>query len=226
MRESMIPLASHTTISRRATLGGLAASALLPRSATAGIPSNRRLSFDVFRNARPIGTHIVTFEQAGDAMQVTVALDLVVRWAGLVLYRYAVDCTETWRGGALMAAHGQTNDDGTSHAMRAIRRDGRLHVEGTHGPAYVAPAKSIVSTHWNPAQLEAPMISAQDGELLTFRIAPKGRATITARGRPVEADHFALTGKATLDLWYDRHRVWTKLRATSWDGSLIEYRQA
>ena len=109
--------------------------------------------------------------------------------------------------------------------MRTTRRDGRLWVEVTHGPGYLAPARSIVSNHWNLSQLDAPMISMQDGQLMEFRIDPRGRAVVDARGVSVEADHFALTGPATLELWYDRQRVWTKLRAMSWEGSVIEYRQ-
>ena len=217
-------------LGRRSTLGGLLGAALLPaallpRPVQAGIPTNRRLTFDVSRNDKPIGAHLVTFEPAADGMDVTVAVDFVVRWAGLVFYRYSLRGSETWRGDVLMAAHGETNDDGTRHAMRATRRNGRLVVEGTNGPTYTAPAQSIVSSHWNPAQLAAPMINIQDGELLAFQIDPKGRGTITARGRQVEADHFALTGKASLELWYDRQNVWSKLLAVSWDGSQIEYRQ-
>jgi len=216
-------------LGRRSTLGGLLGAtllpaALLPRPVQAVIPQNRRLAFDVSRNDKPIGTHVVTFEPLADGMEVKVAVDFVVRWAGLVLYRYSLRASETWRGDVLIAAQGETNDDGTRHTMRATRRD-RLVVEGTHGPTYTAPEKSIVSSHWNPAQLAAPMINIQDGELLAFRIDPKGRGTIVARGRQIEADHFALTGKASLELWYDRQNVWSKLLAVSWDGSKIEYRQ-
>ena len=220
------------TVGRRGAVAGFAAatvaasSAVLPTPALAGIPPARRLVFDVFRNNKPIGTHLVTFEPAGAAMEVRVQVDLVVRWAGLVLYRYAVRVTETWQGNALVAAHGETNDDGTRHAMRTTRRGGQLAVEGTHGPGYVAPEKSIVSTHWNPSQLDAPMISAQDGQLLAFKIDAHGHGTITRNGAAVEAERFALSGPATLDLWYDRQRVWAKLKATSWDGSTIDYRPA
>ena len=230
MREGSI-LSPRMAIGRRGTLCGLAAgatlaqAALLPRPALAGIPPNRRLAFDVSRNDKPIGTHLVSFEPAANGFDVKLTVDFVVRWAGLVLYRYSVRASETWRGGVLMAAQGETNDDGTRHAMRATRQNGALVVEGTHGPTYAAPAKSIVSSHWNPAQLAAPMINIQDGELLEVRIDPKGSATIMARGRQVEADHFALTGKASLELWYDRQNVWSKLLAVSWDGSKIAYRQ-
>jgi hypothetical protein len=224
-------IVSPRAIGRRGTIGGLGAATIAtviapPRRALAGIPPGRALAFEVLRNGNPIGTHRVTFAPAGDRLEVSVAIDIVVRWAGLVLYRYNVAGTETWRAGTLVSASAETSDDGTRHAMRATRSDGALTVEGTHGPTYRAPAKSIVSSHWNPAQLDAPMISIQDGELLTFRVDPRGPSTITAHGRELVADHYTLEGKSSLELWYDRQRVWSKLRTVSWEGSRIEYRQA
>lgn len=230
MRDADAILAPVRPMGRRALVGGMATAAaaigLAPAPAMAGIPAARRLGFDVLRNGRPIGSHVVSFEQAGPKLEVRVAVDLEVRWAGLVMYRYRSRAAETWRDGVLLAAHCETADDYGSYAMRAARRDGRLVVEGTHGATYIAPEGALVSSHWNAAQLDAPMISLQDGKLLEFRIDAKGRATIAARGTQVEADHFALSGPHTLELWYDRNRVWSKLRALSWEGSQIEYRKA
>lgn len=231
MGEGIMSVSSRPALGRRGMVSGMAAgvalapAVLLPRPAWAGIPANRKLAFEVFRNGKPIGTHVVSFESSGDALTVRVALDLAVRMLGLVVYRYQTRATETWRGGILMAAQAETNDDYGRYAMAAQRRNGQMVVEGTAGPTYTAPANSLVSSHWNPAQLQAPMISLQDGKLLEFAIAPKGRATIAARGTQLEADHFALSGPHSLDLWYDRNRVWSKLKAISWEGSDIEYRQ-
>jgi hypothetical protein len=231
MGEGIMSVSPRLAIGRRGMVSGLAAgaalapAALLPNPAWAGIPANRKLAFDVLRNGKPIGTHVLTFEQAGDALTVRVAVDLAVRMLGIVVYRYQTRATESWRGGVLMAAQAETNDDYGRYAMAAQRTNGSMVVEGTAGPTYTAPANSLVSSHWNPAQLQAPMISLQDGKLLEFAIASKGRSTIAARGTQLEADHFALSGPHALDLWYDRNRIWSKLKAVSWEGSDIEYRQ-
>lgn len=231
MGEGIMSISPRRAVGRRGMVSGLAAGAALapmalwPQPALAGIPAGRKLAFEVFRNGKSIGSHVVAFESAGDSLTVRVSLDLAVRMLGLVVYRYQTRATETWRGGVLMAAQAETNDDYGRYAMSAQRRNGQMVVEGTAGPTYTAPANSLVSSHWNPAQLQAPMISLQDGKLLEFTIAPKGRATIAARGTQLEADHFALSGPHSLDLWYDRNRVWSKLKAVSWEGSDIEYRQ-
>lgn len=231
MGEGIMSASSRWAIGRRGVVSGLVAGAalapatLLPRPALAGIPGNRQLSFEVLRNGRPIGIHVVTFEPSGDALTVRVALDLAVRMLGIVVYRYQTRGTETWCGGVLTAAQAETKDDYGRYAMSAQRRNGQMVVEGTAGPSYTAPANALISTHWNPNQLQAPMISLQDGKLLEFAIAPKGRSTIAARGIQLEAEHFALSGPHALELWYDRNRIWSKLKAVSWDGSDIEYRK-
>ena len=236
MGEGSVSISPRWSIGRRGMVSGLVAGAalapasLLPKPAWAGIPANRKLSFEVFRNGRSIGSHVVTFEQSGDALTVRVSVDLAVRMLGLVVYRYQTRATENWRGGVLMAAQAETNDDYGRYAMSAQRqagagRNGRMVVEGTASPTYTAPENALVSSHWNPAQLQAPMISLQDGKLLEFAIAPKGRSIIAARGTQLEAEHFSLSGPHALELWYDSNRIWSKLKAVSWEGSDIEYRQ-
>ena len=231
MGEGIASVSPRLAIGRRGMVSGLAAGAalapagLVPKPAWAGIPAARKLAFEVMRNGKPIGSHVLAFEPSGDTLTVRVAVDLAVRMLGLVVYRYQTRATETWRGGVLMAAQAETNDDYGRYAMSAQRQNGRMVVEGTAGPTYTAPANSLVSSHWNPAQLQAPMISLQDGKLLEFAIAPKGRATIAARGTQLEAEHYALSGPHSLELWYDRNRVWSKLKAVSWEGSEIDYRQ-
>ena len=231
MGEGIMSVSPRWAIGRRGMVTGLAAGAalapgsLLPKPAWAGMPANPKLAFEVLRNGKPIGSHVLTFEQFGEALTVRVAVDLAVRLLGLVVYRYQTRATETWRGGVLMAAQAETNDDYGRHAMSAQRQNNGMVVEGTAGPSYTAPPNALVSSHWNPAQLQGPMISLQDGKLLEFTVAPRGRSTIAARGMQLEADHFALSGPHSLELWYDRNRVWSKLKAVSWEGSEIEYRQ-
>ena len=117
MGEGNMSIAPRWAIGRRGMVSGLAAgaalapAALLPKPAWAGIPGNRKLAFDVFRNGKPIGSHVLTFEQAGDGLTVRVSVDLAVRLLGLVVYRYQTRGTDTWRGNVLMAAPAETNDD-------------------------------------------------------------------------------------------------------------------
>jgi hypothetical protein len=51
---------------------------------------------------------------------------------------------------------------------------------------------------------------------------PAGR-TAAASGDTGSATHYALTGDAKLDLWYDASQQWSALRFVANDGSQVRY---
>lgn len=207
-------------IGRRAMLVGLGAVGASVQAAPA-----QNLVFRVMRKGDDIGRHSLTF--AGDAaqLQVDIAVDIRVGLGLITLYRYGLRATERWRNGVLMEVTGTTNDDGAKDFVNARRVNDVLSVEGSGGKSYNAPAASIAASHWNRAELAAPMVNIQDGALLDFRVTPKGAKQVTARGRQVTADHFVLEGKEHLEIWYDSAGVWVGLTAIGRDGSLITYEQ-
>lgn len=212
---------THPELGRRSLLaGGLA---LLAAPAWAGMPESRRIAFHVVRNGRRIGTHVLTFAPSGNRLDVEIAVDIEVKMMALVLYRYTLRGRERWEDGVLVEATSDTQDGNDKAFLRASRRDGALQVEGSHGKPYTAPPGSLVGSHWNPAQMNAPMINLQDGELLDFKVASRGTEGIEVRGQRIEATHYGLTGPGTLDLWYDQGQVWTQLRSVVRDGSTVEY---
>ena len=214
------------TITRRGVLAGSIAG-LVAQHAGAAVPESGRLAFQAFRNGSAIGTHSLVFTRRGAELGVTIAVDYVVKFGPIPVYRYALRATETWRGDDLLSVRAETNDDGEAAFMRADRVDGRLAVDGSKSGRYTAPAGAIAATHWNPRELDGPMINPQNGDLMAFTVAPRGGTTVTlASGATTDAQHFALTGPSALDLWYDRAGVWAALRAVARDGSLITYVRA
>ncbi|MBC7634303.1 MAG: hypothetical protein H7251_01745 [Acetobacteraceae bacterium] len=177
------------------------------------------------RKGDDIGRHSITFSGDAAQLQVDIAVDIRVGLGPITLYRYGLRATERWRNGVLQEVSGTTNDDGTKDFVNARRQNDRLSVEGSAGPAYLAPAASIAASHWNRAELAAPMVNIQDGALLEFKVTPKGLEQLTARGRQVAAEHYVLDGKEHLEIWYDSAGVWVGLTAIGRDGSLITYEQ-
>lgn len=211
------------TLTRRIFLAGLPFAAA---AAHAAVPEGNRLAFRAFRNGSEIGTHRLDFLPNGEDLEVRIAVDLEVKFGPIPLYRYSLRGQENWQRGQLMRASADGMDGSHKVWMRAARQNGRLVVEGSRTQRYTAPEASLVSSHWRPAEVEAPMINLQNGELMDFQVVRKGLETIEARGRRIEASHFSLTGPATLNLWYDTTNVWAALHAVAEDGSDIVYRQA
>ncbi len=181
------------------------------------------LAFRVARNGSDIGRHTVRFATEGGTLIVGIAVDIKVGFGPVTFYRYRLRATETWRDGVLVNAVGETNDDGKKDFVRAARQGNGLTVQGSAGPNYSAPPRSICASHWNRAELAAPMVNIQDGALLTFAVSSKGREQIVVRGQTIAAEHHVLDGKDRLEIWYDDRGVWSALRAPAKDGSTIDY---
>ena len=189
-----------------------------------GIPATQRLSFLARRNGTRLGTHNVTFRRDGDRLGVDIAVDYTVKLTFITAYRYRLRATEQWEQGVLTSMRARTDNNGKAEFMRADRIDGALIVEGSGTARYHAPPGAMLCSHWNPAQLDGPMINPQDGTLLNFTISAKGPARVAdTAGRTREAQRFSLEGAHSLDLWYDTQGIWTALQGAAEDGSVIIY---
>lgn len=218
------------TIGRRdLMIGGVALAAVpLPVfAATLPIPPGNRLAFDVMRKGSTLGTHVLSFEPAGDALTVRVAVDLVYKIGFITLFHYTHRATERWEGGLPVAIETTTDDNGTRNQVTAHREAAGLFVQGTKASRYLAPANALPASHWNRAQLDGPWINTQDGRLMHPHIAPAGVATIPAAGGgTVRANRFTISGDVQLDTFYDAHPTWAGLSFKGKDGSEIRYERA
>jgi Family of unknown function (DUF6134) len=207
-------------ITRRAVLLGLVAAT----SAAPGIPADNRLAFRVSRNAKPVGTHVLTFTRRPDGFDIRTAVDIAVRFGPIPLYRYTLRGLEQWRDNQLVKLEATTDDDGTADFARVTRDADGLLVEGSAGPRYMAPANALPGTHWNLAELNGPWINPQNGKLLRPTVERLGRDVVQlGNGRKVEASQFMVAGDVRMALWYDANGDWTALRAPGKDGSTISY---
>ncbi len=204
---------------------GLAASAgTEPPARKLPVPAGGSLAFRILRNGSEIGRHVVTFRQDGDTLRVDVAVDIVVKFGPIPVYRYVHRASEFWRDGVLIAADGKTNDDGKARSMTARLGPEGLVVEGTLGGRYVAPPGTLVANHWNRDELNGPMINPQGGKLLRPLVTRGPEEPVAlASGGKLPARRFGLSGDVTLDLWYDRSDTWAATRFIPEDGSEVLY---
>lgn len=193
-------------------------------AAISGVPASGRLAFTALRNGAVLGSHVLTFRQTGEQLQVDIAVDYTVKFTFVTVFRYTLRATETWVGGKLMAASAHTNDNGKPEFMRATREGSGLLVQGSAVQPYKTPDGALIASHWNVAQLAAPMVNPQDGTLLTYTVTPRGPAEVPdASGVLRHARLVELVGTNPLSLYYDNHNIWTALQAKAGDGSLITY---
>jgi hypothetical protein len=214
-------------IRRRMVLVGASVLPFQAARAALPIPPDNRLTFHIVRKGDTIGEHILTFTRAGDALTVSVAVDIVVGLGPIAFFRYKHRATVLWQGEQVVSVDAETNDDGTPRRMSARRDESGLVVEGSKAPRrYTAPPKSLPGTHWNRAMLDAPFINTEDGRLMHPTVSMVGMEAVPVTGGTVQARHYTMRGDADLDTFYDQTPCWVGLRFTAKDGSEIRYLKA
>lgn len=181
------------------------------------------ISFQVLREGKPFGTHTVAFDIAPDGtLKATTDVRLKAGLGPITLFRYALDATETWKDGQLVALKGAVDDNGDDGSVSAMRVGNVLDVTGTEYTGRV-PVGILPSSHWNVAQtLARQLLSTEDGELIEVSVVDKGPDTVMVAGAPVEANRYLMDSDIDVDLWYDAQGRWVKL-AFEARGQLIEY---
>lgn len=222
------PIRSGQRIGRRDLVAGAAASAMAtPPHARAeaglSLPAGDRLAFRILRDGSEVGTHRIAFARRGQATRARVAIDIAVSYAWVTVYRFAHRAEETWEADRFIGIESHTDDNGGTAWMRTDADPaGLLRVTGSGTAPYAAPPGALASTYWNPAILEAPLISSQDGRLCVQRVLAGALEQVPCVGGTVQARRHEMHGDLDMDIWYDLDGQWAHMRFKR-DGSLITY---
>ncbi len=212
-------------ILRRTLLAATAASAL-PIAAVAAalpVPPTGRIGFQILRKGDVIGTHELTFSGPPDSPVVRVAIDMLVKFGPVPVFRYQHRATETWKSGQFVSLESKTNHDGTPHFVTARREQAGIVVEGSKTQRYTAPDGTLPTTYWNKAMLGSRVINSEDGRLFNVTHAALAEEAVPlASGATTRARHYNVSGELDLDLWYDDFQQWAHLMFTK-DGNTIIY---
>jgi hypothetical protein len=222
-------LAQALTLPFGARAGGIGGAwaqspvATAPIRPALAIPSSERIRFQMRRNGDIIGAHELTFAREGGLLVVSVAIDILVKFGPIPIYRYSHRASERWVDGRFMAIESRTDRDGKSLTLRAVRQSQGLVVEGSFGPSYVAPEGVLPTTYWNKAMLTGQAINSEDGELMKAPFQELGLEPVpTASGAAVVARHYRIGGDLPVDLWYDEAGQWVHLVFEK-NGSRVVY---
>ena len=201
--------------------------ALIRQASAAVLPPSGVLRFEVLRNDRRLGEHVIRLTQDSTTMRAAINVEIAVGLGPITLYRYTHNVQEEWRDGIFMRMESETNDDGTRHSVRAERTTEGVAVRTGDGKRMVMPPATIPLTHWNDKCMSALLLNPQTGDQVRPQVRLLGEGNIPlANGRIVRARRYALTGEIALDDWYDEARSWVALDCIGRDGSTIAYRRA
>jgi hypothetical protein len=183
------------------------------------IPPGDAIGFKVLRNGSPIGEHHLAFSRSGDALDVSINVALLVKFAGITLFRYALQASETWSGGVFQSLESVIDDNGTRLEVQAQKTAAGYLVNGINHsnpadsyPQYTAPANTLPLTYWNKKMLDGTILNIQTAHSYPAVVNSPGWNNLpTAEGGVILAQRFDVTGKLNLSVWYDQNNQWSGL---------------
>jgi hypothetical protein len=179
--------------------------------------------FDVLRNGEPIGNYLVRFKRNGGELQVESRASIEVEMLFVSAYRLRHQALETWRDGVFTALNASTNKDGDFSHVEAVREGQSLEVTSVDG-AWDADGNVLPATHWNMAQMDAPvLIHTISGKQTHVSVLDAGIESVAMGDLMRPARRFIYSGDEDMETWYDDAGRWVKLRFLAKDGSTIEY---
>lgn len=197
-------------LTRRHAIVGLGASIAMPGSAQPAFQP-RDSTFRVIRKGSPMGTFATRFLYQGDRLIARTSVALEVRVAGLRVFRYSHEATETRRGDELISLQAETFDNGPTYKVSATPAAGGLKLEGPANNRTV-PTRTLSSNCvWHPGfvRSQQPVIDAERGRYETPRVEAMGQRTLTVLGAPrVATGHRMIVSYANGELWYDATGDW------------------
>ncbi len=201
-------------LARRA-LPLLAALPMLPRPAAAALPAEYR--FRVMREGSQIGTHRVSFAQAGNEVTARTEVDIAVRLAGFTVFRLTHRFSETWAGDRLRLATSRHDRNGRVSEMDARAEGSAVLVRGPEG-AFRLPAEAAPLTWWDPGRFNRPLFDNSTGKPLRVQWS---RAPLPGGGV-----RWTATGDTESEGTYAADGTWLGWSTKAEDGSTVTYERA
>lgn len=194
--------------------GGAGGAAAGPAEAVSKAAAERTgtLRFRVDRGGSPIGTHELTFRQAGDRLTVQVDIQLEVGIGPITFFRYEHANTTTWLDGRVVRMQTRTNDNGDKHRVTAERTPaGDLRVRTREGVRSV-PGDILPSTYWIAGTVDASrLLNTQNGRVEEITVDPAGTERVETAQGPLEAQRYVIHGALDTHVWYQQAGRWVGL---------------
>jgi hypothetical protein len=163
--------------------------------------------FTVLVGGKPLGEAHMTIHKQ-DSGQIQMRCDTDVNVTGLVIkYKYVYRGQETWKDGKLVRFESTTDDNGTRYVVSAAAEGKSVRVKVNNAERLVS-GDVWLSSYWSlpPARLRGgvvPIVDADTGKDLDSRLTFIATEQRKVGAQVVNLNHYRLTGKVTVDLWYD-----------------------
>ena len=174
-------------------------------SATAGEVETR--DFAVLISGKPSGeVHMTIHRQDDGSIQMRCDTDIKVSF-GLLKYKYIYRGLEVWKDRRLVRLDSNTDDNGKRYIVSALPDGSNLKMKVNNVENQVR-GDVWVTSYWTlpDPKLRAEtlaILDADNGKILEGKLAFIATEKLRIAGQEVTLNHYRLTGKTNIDLWYD-----------------------
>ncbi len=182
-----------------------------------------RHEFSVLRDGIPVGKHLISFQQTGEAVHVDSFFNVEVKFLGISLYRFDYQSEAIWKEGKLQTIDVKIDDDGTSMEIKGKRQPDKFIINGE--AREIAHGADIYPTnHWNSGIVgQSQILNTLTGKVNNVAITKTGEETVAVRGGTVRASRYVYDGELKIISWYDRRGRWVKMEFKAKDNSDMVY---
>jgi len=167
-------------------------------------------------DGKPAGDARMTFNRQADGTTiVSCDTDLSVRIL-FVTYKYSYRGREIWKDDRVQRFDSTCNDNGDRFKVSAGADKGDLKVRVTSaekGKAETTEERTMpgdvwLSSYWKQPDAKVldkviPILDADTGKDLSSQVSFVGEEQLNLAGENQNVQHFRVTGKANVELWYD-----------------------
>ena len=179
--------------------------------------------FDVVREGKRVGTHVVGFQGVPNDLVVTSKFNLKIDILFINAYSFEYSSKANWKEGTLHDLSVLVDDNGEKFSLEAKKRSKYLTVSNGQ-ERFQVPLPIYPTNHWNAGVLgQNKVLNTLTGELNNVEIIEKGYEIIETGQGKVKAMRYAYTGDLETEIWYDDKKRWVGMKFVGSDGSLITY---
>lgn len=184
------------------------------------------VSYDVYRNDKPVGEYRINFEPSQEQLKVEVEMRIETRIFGLFSYDYNYRAQEVWRDDQLESLVVNMVTNGDEEQIQARRQGDLLEVIDQKGRERLLPANLLTTHHWFDTILtQSQVLNTLNGETSEIAVQSEAEQVWTIDGLAVPVTGFRLGGDLDNTLsWYDQSGIWRGMTFKAKDGSTIDVR--
>lgn len=176
-----------------------------------------KITFDIMRKGKNIGSHEVWFEDKDGLLHVDAKTKIRVKFLFFNAFKFDYHSTEIWDEGKLISMNSFTNDNGNESevVLGSIENNKQTDYD----------AEIFTTNHWNPNVLgSTQVLNTITGKTNNVQIANVGWDMVPTVAGEIEATHHTYQGDLRdISSWYDEKWRWVGLSFKGRDGSVISY---